>query len=40
MPIQVYQVLGLYLASTILYIVWITKSIRDIDNKLAKRGTE
>jgi hypothetical protein len=40
MPIQVYLVLGLYLASTIFYIAWITKSNRDIDNKIAKRGTE
>ncbi|MFC1803307.1 hypothetical protein ACFL0D_04995 [Thermoproteota archaeon] len=40
MPIQVYQVLGLYLLTTIVYIAWIMKSNRDIDNKLAKRGPE
>jgi hypothetical protein len=40
MPIQVYQVLGLYLVTTIVYIVWITKSNMDIDDKIAKRGTE
>ena len=37
MPAQVYQVLGLYLTTTIVYIAWIIKSNRDIDKKLAKR---
>ena len=34
MPIQVYQVLGLYLVTTIVYIGWIIKSNRDLDKKL------
>lgn len=34
MPIQVYQVLGLYVVSTIVYIGWIIKSNRDLDKKL------
>ncbi len=37
MPIQVYQVLGLYLTATIVYIAWIIKANRDIDRKLATR---
>ncbi len=37
MPAQVYQVLGLYLITTIVYIAWVFKSNRDIDRKLAKR---
>ncbi len=35
MPAQVYQVLGLYLVTTMVYIAWIIKSNRDIDKKLA-----
>lgn len=34
MPIQVYQVLGLYIVTTIVYIGWIVKSNRDLDRKL------
>ena len=34
MPIQVYQVLCLYLVTTIVYIGWIVKSNRDLDKKL------
>ena len=34
MPIQVYQVLSLYLVTTIVYIGWIVKSNRDLDKKL------
>lgn len=37
MPIQVYQELGLYLFTTIVYIAWIIKANRDIDRKLAKQ---
>lgn len=36
MPAQVYQVMGLYFIATIVYIVWVFKSNRDIDKKLAK----
>ena len=37
MPAQVYQVLGLYLVTTIVYIGWIIKSHRDLDKKLDNR---
>lgn len=37
MPVQVYQVLGLYLITTIVYIAWINKANRDMDKKKAKR---
>jgi hypothetical protein len=37
MPIQVYQVLGLYLGTTIVYIAWIIKSNRDLDRNLEKQ---
>ena len=37
MPVQVYQVLGLYLMTTIVYIAWITKENRDMDKKNAER---
>ena len=37
MPAQVYQVLGLYLVTTMVYIGWIIKSNRDLDKKLEKR---
>ena len=35
MPAQVYQVLGLYLVTTIVYIAWIIKSNKEMDAKLA-----
>jgi len=34
MPNQVFQVLGLYLVTTIVYIAWIIKSNRDLDKKI------
>ncbi len=34
MPIQVYQVLGLYIFTTIVYIGWIINSNRDLDKKM------
>lgn len=37
MPVQVYQVLGLYLITTIVYIAWVTKANRDMDRKNATR---
>ncbi len=37
MPVQVFQVLGLYLITTIVYIAWISKANRDMDRKNAKR---
>jgi hypothetical protein len=37
MPAPVYQVMGLYFITTIVYIAWVFKSNRDIDKKLAKR---
>jgi len=37
MPIQVYQVLGLYLVTTIVYIGWIVKSNRDLNRKINDR---
>lgn len=36
MPVQVYQVFGLYLLTTIVYIAWIIKSNRDMDKKISK----
>lgn len=37
MPVQVYQVLGLYLVTTVAYIVWVAKANRDMDRKNSKR---
>ena len=37
MPAQVYQVLGLYLVTTMVYIAWIIKANRDLDRKLAEQ---
>ena len=34
MPVQVYHVLGLYLVTTIAYIMWILKINRDMDDKI------
>ena len=36
MPVQVYQVLGLYLVTTIVYIAWIIKANKDLDKKNAE----
>ena len=36
MPVQVYQVLGLYLVTTIVYIAWIIKANKDMDKKKAE----
>jgi hypothetical protein len=36
MPAQVYQVLGLYLVTTVAYITWVFKANRDMDKKNAK----
>jgi hypothetical protein len=36
MPVQVYQVFGLYIIGTISYIVWIWKANIDLDKKLEK----
>lgn len=37
MPAQVYQVMGLYFLTTMIYIAWIIKSNREFDKKLAKQ---
>lgn len=36
MPAQVYQVLGLYLVTTVAYIVLVVKANRDMDKKNAE----
>ncbi len=36
MPIQVFQVFGLYMVGTIGYIAWVWKANADLDKKLAK----
>jgi hypothetical protein len=36
MPGQVWQVLGLYLVTTMVYIGWIIKANRELDEKLSQ----